>query len=80
NEMVIFDTSRTGYEQYLLPWRIQKYYGIDTVSLSFMDNRNAIPAWSEMATCSPKNTNGEKLGQPRWIHSVISTTTATWIS
>jgi hypothetical protein len=36
NEMVIFDTSRTGYEQYLLPWRIQKYYGIDTVSLSFV--------------------------------------------
>ena len=32
----VFDSSRSGYEQYLLPWRIQKYYGINTVTLSFV--------------------------------------------
>jgi len=35
-KMVIYDPSRAGYEQYLLPWRIQKYYGIDEVTLSFV--------------------------------------------
>ena len=32
----IFDTSRTGYEKCLLPWRIQKYYPISRVTLSFV--------------------------------------------
>ncbi|MDO8587422.1 MAG: VCBS repeat-containing protein [Armatimonadota bacterium] len=32
----VFDASRTGYEQYLLPWRVQKYFPIDQVTLSFV--------------------------------------------
>lgn len=32
----VFDATRTGYEQWLLPWRIQPYYGIDRVTLSFV--------------------------------------------
>jgi len=37
----LFDSSRAGYEQYLLPWRVQRYYGIDRLTLSFViPNRN----------------------------------------
>jgi len=32
----VYDASRKGYEKYLLPWRIRKYYGIDKVTLSFV--------------------------------------------
>ncbi|MDO8587428.1 MAG: FG-GAP-like repeat-containing protein [Armatimonadota bacterium] len=32
----VYDGSRTGYEQYLLPWRIQRYYGLSRVTLSFV--------------------------------------------
>jgi len=32
----VFDSSRAGYEKYLLPWRIQKYYPISRVTLSFV--------------------------------------------
>ena len=32
----VFDTSRDGYERYLLPWRLQKYYGVSKVTLSFV--------------------------------------------
>lgn len=31
----VFDPSRKGYEKYLLPWRIEKYYGVSRVTLSF---------------------------------------------
>ncbi|MDP6722956.1 MAG: FG-GAP-like repeat-containing protein [Pirellulaceae bacterium] len=31
-----FDASRAGYERYLLPWRLEKYYGIDKVALKFV--------------------------------------------
>jgi hypothetical protein len=32
----VFDSSRDGYERYLLPWRVQKYYGISKVTLSLV--------------------------------------------
>jgi hypothetical protein len=32
----MFDESRAGYERYLVPWRLDKYYGIDKVSLAFV--------------------------------------------
>ncbi|MDO8682080.1 MAG: VCBS repeat-containing protein [Armatimonadota bacterium] len=31
----VYDASRSGYEKYLLPWRVSKYYGISRVTLSF---------------------------------------------
>src|SRR4029453_2534407 len=33
---VIFDTSRPGDEKYLLPWRVDDYYGINKVTLNFI--------------------------------------------
>ena len=32
----VFDASRTGYERYLLPWRLEKYYAVDKVTLRFV--------------------------------------------
>ena len=32
----VFDASRAGYEKYLLPWRVQDYYGVNTCTLSFV--------------------------------------------
>lgn len=32
----IFDASRAGYERYLLPWRLEKYYAVDKVTLKFV--------------------------------------------
>jgi hypothetical protein len=32
----VFDSSRDGYERYLLPWRIQKFYRVNKVTLSFV--------------------------------------------
>ncbi|NIP22901.1 MAG: hypothetical protein GWN67_02815, partial [Phycisphaerae bacterium] len=32
----IFDSSRDGYERYLLPWHIQKLYRVNEVTLSFV--------------------------------------------
>lgn len=32
----VFDASRTGYERYLLPWRLDRYYAIDEVTLRFV--------------------------------------------
>jgi len=32
----VYDTSRAGYERYLLPWSIQKFYCINKVTLSFV--------------------------------------------
>ena len=32
----VYNTSRVGYEQYLLPWRVDKYYGISKVTLTIV--------------------------------------------
>jgi hypothetical protein len=32
----VFDSPRDGYERYLLPWRIQKFYRVNKVTLSFV--------------------------------------------
>jgi len=32
----VFDSSREGYERYLLPWRIEKLYRVNKVKLSFV--------------------------------------------
>ena len=33
---MVFNGSRNGYERYLLPWRLDKLYGISTVTLRFV--------------------------------------------
>ncbi|MHC4445753.1 MAG: FG-GAP-like repeat-containing protein [Planctomycetota bacterium] len=35
-EPMVYDPSRTGYQQYLVPWRLEKYYGIEEVQLIFV--------------------------------------------
>lgn len=32
----VFDASRAGYQRYLLPWRLEKGYAVDKVTLSFV--------------------------------------------
>jgi len=32
----VYDASRSGYERYLLPWRIDQYYGMEEVDLVFV--------------------------------------------
>ncbi|MHC4179392.1 MAG: FG-GAP-like repeat-containing protein, partial [Planctomycetota bacterium] len=32
----VFDASRAGYERYLLPWRLEKSYAVDKVTLRFV--------------------------------------------
>ena len=32
----VYNTSRVAYEQYLLPWRVDKYYGTNKVTLTFV--------------------------------------------
>ena len=32
----VFDETRKGYERYLTPWRLDKYYGIDKLTLHFV--------------------------------------------
>ena len=57
---VVFDASRKGYEQYLLPWRIQKYYPIDTVTLSFV-----MPDEKHTQYAVYFDTKESKLGKPK---------------
>lgn len=36
NQPKTFDATRPGYERYLLPWRIERYYGVNRVKLCFV--------------------------------------------
>lgn len=56
---VVFDPTRQGYEKYLLPWRIQKRYGIDTINLSFV-----LPNSSYRTYAVYFDTVESKLGRP----------------
>jgi len=33
---LVYDAGRSGYEQYLIPWHIEKYYGIQEVDFTFV--------------------------------------------
>ncbi|MHC4444800.1 MAG: FG-GAP repeat domain-containing protein [Planctomycetota bacterium] len=66
NEMVIFDTSRTGYEQYLLPRHIQKYYGINTVTLDFVMPNHTYTQYEVYF-----DTVESGYGQPQRYHGLV---------
>ncbi|MDO8681912.1 MAG: VCBS repeat-containing protein, partial [Armatimonadota bacterium] len=63
---VVFDASRKGYEQYLLPWRVQKYFPIDMVTLSFVmpDDKHTLYAVYF-------DTKESKLGKPRRYSGIV---------
>ena len=63
---VVFDTSRSGYEQYLLPWRIEKYYGISRVNLSFV-----LPSHSYNTYAVYFDTEESGLGKPQRYSGVV---------
>jgi len=51
----VFDSTRTGGEQYLLPWRIEKRYLSDLVTLSFVmpDETYTQSSQTSLTTSSP---------------------------
>ncbi|MEX2235305.1 MAG: hypothetical protein WD824_24290, partial [Cyclobacteriaceae bacterium] len=62
---VVFDETRSGYEKYLLPSRIETYYGNDRVTLSFvMPDRN----YDYLAYFDTKLSG---LGKPDRYHGLI---------
>lgn len=62
---VIFDETRNGYEKYLLPSRIETYYGDDKVTLTFViPNRN----YTYLAYF---DTESSGLGKPARYHGLI---------
>ena len=58
---ILFDNAswRVGYEKYLLPCRIQKYYGIDKVTLSFVLPNNSYTQYAVYF-----DTKESELGKP----------------
>ncbi|MDO8684105.1 MAG: VCBS repeat-containing protein [Armatimonadota bacterium] len=62
----VFDPSRAEYEKYLLPWRIDKYYGVDYVTLNFVmpdDSCNKIAVYFD--------TKESGLGKPKRYHGLV---------
>ena len=62
----VYDPSRRGYEQFLLPWRIQKYYGMDEVTFSFV-----LPSDSQRRYRVSFDTVESGHGQPRRYHGLV---------
>ena len=62
---VIFDSLKKGYEKYLLPWRLDEYYGIDKVTLNFV-----LPGdqYNYMVYFDSKES---ALGKPKRYHGLI---------
>jgi len=61
-----YDTSRSGDEQYLLPWRLEKYYGVPEVNLNFV-----IPN-ETCCVCAVYFDTVESLyGQPDRYHGLV---------
>ena len=62
----VFDESRAGYERYLLPWRLEKYYGIHKVTLSFV-----MPDETCMKYAVYFDTAGSGLGKPKRYQGIV---------
>ena len=58
----VYDASRTGYERYLLPWRIDKYYRMDGVDLVFV-----MPDHTHLQYAVYFDTVDSGLGRPRTL-------------
>ena len=62
----VFDSTRTGYEQYLLPWRVQKFFGINKVTLSFV-----IPDQTYTSYAIYFDTKESGLGKPTRYPGIV---------
>jgi hypothetical protein len=62
----VYDASRVGYEQYLLPWRIDRYWGINRVTLNFV---MPTQAYTQYAVYFDTVESG--LGQPQRYHGLV---------
>jgi len=62
----VFDPSRPGYERYLLPWRVQKFFGITAVTLSFVVPDRALTTYAVYF-----DTVKSSLGKPRRYHGLV---------
>jgi FG-GAP-like repeat/Dockerin type I domain len=63
---VVYDASRSGYEQYLLAYWIQYYYGIPTVTLHFV-----LPSSSYTQYAVYFDTAASGLGQPHRYNGLV---------
>ncbi|MDO8587424.1 MAG: VCBS repeat-containing protein [Armatimonadota bacterium] len=54
-----FDASRPGYERYLLPWRIERYYGVNRIKLCFVMPNHATTQYAIYF-----DTKESRLGKP----------------
>ncbi len=62
----VFDGSRSGNEQFLLPWRMDKYFGITTVTLSFVAPNETLTRYAIYL-----DTVESGLGRPRRYHGLV---------
>ena len=61
-----FDQSRNGHERDLLPWHIQKYFGVTTVTLTFV-----VPDQTLTTYAVYFDTVESGLGKPRRYHGLV---------
>ena len=62
----IFDSSRAGYERYLLPWRLEEYYAVDKVTMTFV-----VPDEQCTAVAVYFDTVGSGPGNPRRYRGLV---------
>ncbi len=62
----VFDPTRRGYERYLLPWRLQKYFGMTKVTLSFVMPTSTLTDYAVYF-----DTLESGLGKPRRHHGLV---------
>lgn len=62
----VFDSSREGYERWLLPWRAQRYLGITKVTLSFVVPKESLTRYAVYF-----DTVESGKGKPRRYHGLV---------
>ncbi|MDP2896921.1 MAG: VCBS repeat-containing protein [bacterium] len=62
----VFDSSREGYERCLLPRRVQRYFGIPTVTLSFVVPNERLTRYAAYF-----DTEESGRGKPRRYHGLV---------
>ena len=63
---VTYDASRSGYERYLLPYRLDSYYGVDFVKLNFV-----VPQHANTALAVYFDTRESGLGKPQRYSGLV---------
>jgi hypothetical protein len=62
----VFDSARKGYEKYLLPWRFDKYFGVNYVTLNFV-----IPTEACTRFAVYFDTKQSHLGKPKRYSGLV---------